>query len=62
VDECGDFKFGKQIDHSKAQPMDDTTPQKWTLLRHMTHFYFCDPGMDEARVVKSYKISSLTPK
>jgi len=56
VGERRDIKFGRQIDRSKSQPMDDKSSPKWAWWRHVTHFKFVGPnrnsGMAEARVVK----------
>jgi len=37
------FKFGRQVDHSKSQPMDDKPSQKLEWSHFVTHFKFLTP-------------------
>jgi len=40
---CGHFKFGVWVEHSKSQPTDDQPFLKWAWLRHVTYFKFLVP-------------------
>jgi len=37
VGKCRDFKFGRQVDHSRSQPMDDKLSLKWVWSCCMRH-------------------------